>query len=371
MRLKEESRPRQLLRIESRKTAKFTPGDLLRGRKISKCFRPRTLYQFDAPAFLPLPLNFILDFLAAQFLILSSRPRKIVFQASAFFTGVGSVMATSEIQASSAARAEIKVAPGAGSRVRAIVLNTFRESVRDRVLYNLILFVLLLVGASVFISELTVDRGNNLIANLGLSAMLLFGALIAIFIGVGLVYKEIDRRTIYNLLSKPVHRHEFIIGKYFGLCLTLLVNTSVMVLGLELALLYVNRGFVAVHLTILPAAFLIFLELALLVAVALMFSTFSTPMLSALFSFAIYIAGHLSADLKLAAQVTDSVLIRAVLYVAYYLLPNLSNFGFIDQASRGNMASGRMIIAAAVYAIIYVSILLSASALIFQKRNFK
>jgi ABC-type transport system involved in multi-copper enzyme maturation permease subunit len=239
------------------------------------------------------------------------------------------------------------------------------------VLYNLILFVLLLVGASVFISELSIDQESAFIANLGLSSMLIFGALIAIFIGVGLVYKEIDRRTIYNLLSKPVYRHEFILGKYLGLCLTLLVNSVVMVVGVELALLYVNGRFVPMHLAMLPAAFLLYLELALIVAVALMFSSFSTPMLSALFSFALYVAGHFSADLKLAAQLTDSALVRAILHGAYYLIPNLSNFGFISEASHGRMAPAKMILSASVYAIVYVSILLSASMLIFQKRNFK
>src|SRR5215212_2511794 len=121
------------------------------------------------------------------------------------------------------------------NKVAVIALNTFRESVRDRVLYNLILFALLLVCASVFISELSINQETKFIATLGLSSMLVFGALIAIFIGVALVYKEIDKRTIYNLLSKPVHRHEFIVGKYFGLCMTLLVNSVVMMLGTELA----------------------------------------------------------------------------------------------------------------------------------------
>src|SRR5882724_5851201 len=142
------------------------------------------------------------------------------------------------------ALAEVSVNPSGARRVWAIALNTFRESVRDRVLYNLILFVLILVAASVFVSDLSLDMESQFTAALGLSAMLVFGALIAIFIGVALVYKEIDKRTIYSLISKPVHRHEFIIGKYAGLCLTLLVNTAVMVLATELALLYVNGKFV-------------------------------------------------------------------------------------------------------------------------------
>jgi ABC-type transport system involved in multi-copper enzyme maturation permease subunit len=256
-------------------------------------------------------------------------------------------------------------------RVRTIALNTFRESVRDRVLYNLILFVLILVAASVFVSDLSLDMESQFTAALGLGAMLVFGALIAIFIGVGLVYKEIDKRTIYNLLSKPVHRHEFIIGKYAGLCLTLLVNTAVMVMGTELALWYVNGKFVPLQTAVLAASFLVYCELALLVAVALMFSSFTTPLLAALFSFAIYLIGHFSKDLLEMATLSNSSLTRAILTTLYYLLPNLSNFGFITEASHGRIVPMRMIASATIYGIVYIGILLSATVLIFHKRNFK
>ncbi|HEX5735780.1 MAG TPA: ABC transporter permease subunit [Blastocatellia bacterium] len=280
-------------------------------------------------------------------------------------------MATSEITRQKVIEPAERLKPKMGGKIAAIALNTFRESVRDRVLYNLILFVLILIGASVFVSELSLDQESEFIMRLGLSLMLVFGAVIAIFIGVGLVFKEIDKRTIYNLLSKPVHRHEFIIGKFLGLCMTLLVNCVVMIVGIELALMYVNGGFVTLQLTLLPAAYLIFLELAIVVAVALMFSSFSTPMLAALFTFAVYVIGQLSGDLRLAAELTDSALTRVVLTVLYYLLPNLANFGFITEASRGTVAPASIITWATVYAIIYIGILLSAAVLIFQKRNFK
>jgi Cu-processing system permease protein len=257
------------------------------------------------------------------------------------------------------------------NKIGVIALNTFRESVRDRVLYNLVLFVLILVGASIFISELSVSQETKFIATLGLSSMLVFGALIAIFIGVGLVYKEIDRRTIYYLLSKPVHRYEFIIGKYFGLCLTLLVNSAVMLVAIELALMYVNRGFTPLQWPVLIAGLFIYLELALLVAIALMFSSFSTPMLAALFTFALYVIGHFSADLKLAAGLSQSAAVRLVLNIAYYLIPNLKNFNFIAQASHGEVIEAATAVWAIIYAIVYISILLSASVLIFQRRNFK
>ena len=139
-------------------------------------------------------------------------------------------------------------------KVVTIALNTFRESVRDRILYNLILFVLLLVGASIFLGEISMSQEAKIIVTMGLSVMRLFGVLIAIFIGIGLVYKEIDKRTIYSLLAKPIHRYEFILGKYFGLCLTLLVNSVVMAGGISLALIYLKRGLDPIQLKILPTA---------------------------------------------------------------------------------------------------------------------
>jgi Cu-processing system permease protein len=261
--------------------------------------------------------------------------------------------------------------PGRSRKIAVIALNTFRESVRDRVLYNLILCVLILVGASIFISELSVNQETKFIATLGLSLMLVVGALIAVFIGVALVYKEIDKRTIYNLLTKPVQRYEFILGKYAGLCLTLLVNSLVMILATEAALVYVNRGVVPLQLSVLTAGYLIFLELALLVAIALMFSSFSTPMLATLFSFALYVIGQFSADLKLAAALSESFFMRALLTVLYYLVPNLSNFSFITQASHGQIVPLQKAVSATLYAVVYIAVLLSASVLIFQRRNFK
>src|SRR5256714_566391 len=124
----------------------------------------------------------------------------------------------------------------------AIARNAFREAVRDRVLYNLVLFVLLLTAGAIFLGELSAGQETKIIIDLGLSAMLLFGVFIAIFVGVGLVYKEIERRTLYAILSKPIGRGQFLLGKYLGLCLTLLVNVIIMGAGVSLALVYIRRG---------------------------------------------------------------------------------------------------------------------------------
>src|ERR1041385_4940255 len=146
-------------------------------------------------------------------------------------------------------------------RVISIARNAFREAVRDRVLYNLVLFVLLLFGGAIFLGELSAGQETKIISDLGLSAMLLFGAFIAIFVGVGLVYKEIERRTLYAILSKPIGRGQFLVGKYLGLCLTLLVNVVVMGVGVSLALIYIHRGWDPLITTICPAVLLIYLEL--------------------------------------------------------------------------------------------------------------
>src|SRR5438034_543083 len=128
---------------------------------------------------------------------------------------------------------------GSSTRVLLIARNAFREAVRDRVLYNLVLFVLLLTAGAIFLGELSAGQETKIIVDLGLSAMLLFGVFIAIFVGVGLVYKEIERHTLYAILAKPIGRGQFLLGKYLGLCLTLAVNVVIMGAGLSLALVYV------------------------------------------------------------------------------------------------------------------------------------
>jgi ABC-type transport system involved in multi-copper enzyme maturation permease subunit len=256
-------------------------------------------------------------------------------------------------------------------RIAAIARNAFREAVRDRVLYNLVLFVLLLTGASVFIGELSGGQERKVIVDLGLSAMLLFGVFIAIFVGVGLVYKEIERRTIYAMFSKPVGRGEFLVGKYFGLCLTLLVNVLVMGVGVSLALVYVSGGWDPLIPTIWPAVLLIYMELMLLTAIALLFSSFSSPALSALLTFMVFIIGHFSADLKGLAVSLGSTSARWLFTGLYYLLPNLSNYSFITPAAHGRAPSAGFIFATGLYAMVYITVILAAATLVFSRRNFK
>lgn len=254
-------------------------------------------------------------------------------------------------------------------RILAIAKNAFREAVRDRILYNLILFVLLLTASAIFLGELTAGQEARVIVNLSLSSMLIFGAFISIFVGVGLVWKEIEKRTVYAILAKPVGRAEFIIGKYLGLVFTLLVNVAVMGLGVTLALLYV-----AGHRLIGPvwlAVLLIFFELTLLTGLAILFSSFSTPALSALLTFFVFVIGHFSSSLRDLAAEMGSPAAKIFFDAIYYILPNLSHFGFITEASNEIWPPAAMILGAGLYAVVYDVILITITIVIFGRRNFK
>jgi ABC-type transport system involved in multi-copper enzyme maturation permease subunit len=253
----------------------------------------------------------------------------------------------------------------------AIARNTFREAVRDRVLYNLIVFALLLIGSAVFVGELSGGQELKIVTDLALSAMLLFGVFIAIFVGVALVYKEIERRTLYAILSKPIAREQFLFGKYLGLNLTLLVNVALMGIGATLALLYVRHGWDASLLRIWPAIFLIYVELMIVTAVALLFSSFSSPALSALLTFFIFVIGHFSGDLQSLANSANSAPARWLFRALYYLLPNLSHYSVISATAHGIVPEARGLLASVVYAIAYIVALLSMASIIFRRRNFK
>ncbi len=254
-------------------------------------------------------------------------------------------------------------------KTKTIAFNTFREAVRDRILYNLVLFVLLVTASAIFLGELTAGHEARTIVNLGLGAMLIFGAFISIFVGVSLVSKEIEKRTVYAIFSKPIGRGEFIVGKYLGLCLTLLVNVVVMGVGISLALLYV--GGTSLAFSVWGAIILIYFQLAILTAVAILFSSFSSPALSALLTFFVFLIGHFSTALRDLAVSLGSGFAKLFFDVIYFVLPNFSLFNFSANASIGEVPSFPMIASVAAYAMVCICVLLAITFLIFRKRNFK
>lgn len=252
-----------------------------------------------------------------------------------------------------------------------VATNTFREAVRDRVLYNLVFFALLMMGAAILVGQISIGIESSVIVSLGLTAISVIGLFIAVFIGVGLVSKEMDKRTLYALLAKPVKRWEFLLGKFFGLVMTLTVNTAAMALGLYLALWTVKHPLEKADVYILAAVYLILLKLALIVALALLFSCFTTPLLAILFTAGIYIAGVFAQALRTLQAIDMNPVSLALVKRISYLLPNFENFNVMGTVAHGGVVPGLLLLHATLYTIVYSIVLLTAAASIFSRRNLK
>lgn len=265
--------------------------------------------------------------------------------------------------------------------IRIIAVNVFRESVRDKVLYNLVFFAILLMGTSYLLGQLTAGQDVKIIKDLGLAATSIFGLFIAVFIGIGLVSKEVERRSIYSLLSKPIERYQLVVGKYVGLVLTLAVNLSVMAVALYVVLAYMAWmagplaaaawDAPALDPALMKAVALTFVELAIVTAIALFFSTFSTPMLSAALTFGLFIAGRFSADLRNFNDVVESPAVSLLARALYWILPNLGPFDVRAQVVHGQPVTLGYMALSSVYGLLYIAALVVAAAAIFSRRDFK
>jgi Cu-processing system permease protein len=256
-------------------------------------------------------------------------------------------------------------------RAGAVALNTFREAVRDRVLYSLVFFALLMMAAAILVGQISVGIEEIVIVSLGLSAISVIGLLMAIFIGVGLVSKEMDKRTLYALLAKPVRRWEFLLGKFAGLVLTLTVNTAAMTAGLFVASLYVKHSLGRSDAVLLVAVYFTLLKLSLIVALALLFSCFTTPLLATLFTVGLYLVGLYVQELRnLRGDVMSPAAAVVTKYLSY-LLPNLENFNVMAAAAHERAIPGALILQNTLYAVLYCGMILVAAAAIFSRRNLK
>lgn len=262
-----------------------------------------------------------------------------------------------------------------------IAISVFRESVRDRVPYNLVIFAVSLIASSFLIGQLTAGQDVKIIKDLGLAATALFGLFIAIFIGIGLVSKEVERRSIYPLLAKPISRPQLVVGKYVGLVLTLAVNVSVMTIAVYAVLAYMTwsvppeiRGVwdaPGLDPAMLKAVFLIFVELMLVTAIALFFSTFSTPLLSAGFTLALYVVGHFNKELKNLDQIVQSETVARLAQAIYHVVPDLSAFDVKTQVVHGLPVSAGYMGLTTLYGVVYITAILLVSIVIFSRRDFK
>ena len=265
--------------------------------------------------------------------------------------------------------------------VALIAAAVFKESVRDRVPYAMVVFAVLLMAASYLIGQLTAGQDMKTIKDLGIAALAIFGLFIAVFIGIGLVSKEVEKKSVFGLLSKPVSRTQFILGKYAGLVMTLAVNLGVMTVAYYAVLAYLNftaspmvrAGWptAALDPRLLIAIGLIFAELMLVTALALFFSTYSSPLLATLLTLGLWIAGHFNADLRNFENVVDSAAAAGLARALYYVLPNLAPFDVKAEVVHGMPVALRHVVFTLAYAGVYITTLLAAAVAIFRRRDFK
>jgi ABC-type transport system involved in multi-copper enzyme maturation permease subunit len=253
------------------------------------------------------------------------------------------------------------------SRLLAVAANTFRETVRERVLYNLVFFAILMTVSGLLLGELSVRQDEKLIKDIGLASMELFGTLIAIFIGVGLVSKEIERRSLYPLLAKPLSRDEFFLGKFMGLAFTLLVNVGVMATGVFLTLLATGRK---ADPNLLRAVYPIYLGLLLVVALAMFFSSISSSALAAVFTVGLVIGGRFTDVIKNMREVVPGTP-KWLVNTLYYLLPNFRNFDFKDRAAYGDPIAFSTLGQVTLYATLYMALVLVGGLASFRSRDFQ
>ena len=248
-----------------------------------------------------------------------------------------------------------------------IALNTFRENLRDKILYNLLLFAVLLIGGSAVLGKLTIMEHDKIMIDAGLAAINMVGVAIATFVGIGLVSKEIERRTIYTIIARPIRRLDFLLGKYLGLVTTLAVNMAIMLL-VYLAVLSFSH--IPLHVSLLQAAQLMFLEMMIVTATALLFSTFSTPSLSAMLTVGLYVVGHLMSDLRGVADKSTSDMMKGIITGLYYICPNLEMLNIKGQAAAGVSVMWSYQAIATAYGLFYSALLLAIACLIFERRDF-
>jgi ABC-type transport system involved in multi-copper enzyme maturation permease subunit len=251
-----------------------------------------------------------------------------------------------------------------------IAANTFREAVRDRVLYSLIFFALLMVGTAPLFGEISIGLERIILINLGLTAIALFGVVIGVFIGTGLVSKEIEKRTLYTILSRPVQRWQFLLGKYAGLAMTLTVNAGFMAMGFFIALLLVTKHFQQGDIASLAALYFILLQFLMVTAVALLFSTFSSPLFAAIFSFALFVIGNFADDLRGFAAMAPGAA-GFVAKALSYAVPNFGALNVITGAAHGQSPTADVIAMSTLYALVYSAMMIGGATLIFDRRNLK
>jgi ABC-type transport system involved in multi-copper enzyme maturation permease subunit len=253
-------------------------------------------------------------------------------------------------------------------KIKAIALNTFKESARNKMFYLLVFFGIFFALSSKLISFLTLGDAMKVLKDTGLAAINFFCIVIAIFTGISLVYKEIEKKTVFNILSKPVSRDQFIIGKFLGLALTMLTALAAMAVIFFLLVLANGGGF---DLKIILYFFMLFLELLVIVAISLFFSSFTTPILSFIFTVSLYLIGHIMWTFNEFKMILRNPFWKYLTQGLYYLLPNLDKFNIKNEVVLNTALNPWTIFFSVLYALAYILALLALTILIFRKRDFQ
>ncbi|MCK4835039.1 MAG: ABC transporter permease subunit [Candidatus Aminicenantes bacterium] len=253
-------------------------------------------------------------------------------------------------------------------KLRAIAINTFKEAVRNKIYYLLIAFGIVFAFSSRLVSLLTLGDQVRVLKNVGLASINFFSVLIAIFTGINLIYKEIDKKTILNIMSKPISRRDFILGKFLGLSYTLLV-ALVSMATVFLLFLLISTG--DIDWNILVYFCLLYFELLIIISISLVFSSFSTPILSSIFTINLYLIGHVLWTFNEFKTRLVEPITRIIIYLIYYILPNLEKFNLRDQIVSNEKINPMIVLTSILYALVYIAAMLTLAILIFNKREFK
>lgn len=251
-------------------------------------------------------------------------------------------------------------------RILTVAQNTFREAVRDKVLYVLLFFAAAAIFGSKALGWISIGQDIKIVKDISLAATSIFGVLVAIFVGASLIYKEIDKRTLYTILSRPMHRYEFVLGKYLGLVAVLAVAVLVMSGTAAVYVLLLGGSLDAVYFL---AVLLIFWKLLLVTAFALLMSSLSSPILGAIIVFCAYVFGHATAVFRDLPPQFDGTLAKRILEVAYYVIPNLSNFDIRAEAANGVEINPAFVLWVLAYGLGYTAVLLVLASLAFERKD--
>ena len=259
-------------------------------------------------------------------------------------------------------------------RIVAISLNTFREAIRNKVLYSLLFFAVLLIASALALGQMSLHEEARVTVDLGLGGIALFGVLIAIFVGVNLVYKELDKKTVFSLIPKPIHRFEFILGKFGGMVLTLAVQIAIMSAVL-FAILRLQGS--PIGGAVVRAIVLIFVEVVVVTAIAVLFSSFSSPFLSGAFTLGMFVVGRSLPELRELITKLHEVALRDVLWASTRLLPDLHIFYASGSMLNGQYATVHRVYVdwsyvatASSYGLGYAACALVVAILLFSRRDF-